>query len=137
MPKKRKKSALTKKKEELWLYFSTFIKHRDKQRCFTCGVFTHSRNSHAGHFIPSSVGGVGLRYDETNVHNQCMPCNLHKSGNWPAYRENMIALYGEEHVKALEARRHEITPNFDYEAKTEEYKKKCQALGLVQGTHQK
>ena len=84
---------------------------------------------HAGHFISNSIGGLGLRYEETNVHAQCYNCNINKSGNLVEYRERMVALYGEPYVKQIEQRRHEITKDFDYEAKIKEYRQKCEDLG--------
>lgn len=129
--KKPKKETLTKKKAKLWHLVSLYIRNRDGWRCFTCGRYATGSALHAGHFIPSSVGGFALRYDETNIHAQCYHCNINLSGNWVAYRENMIALYGEEYVKSLEKKRHDVTPDFDYDAKIEEYKAKCHAIGLV------
>ena len=86
---------------------------------------------HAGHFITNSVGGLTLRYDEDNVHAQCYHCNINLSGNWVVYRERMVEKHGEEFVKNLEQRRHEITKDFNYEEKIQEYKAKCEALGLT------
>lgn len=120
--KKPKKRSITSLKKELWKYFSLYIRQRDNFRCFTCDRYATGGGMHAGHFITNSIGGVGLRYEETNVHAQCYHCNINLSGNWVEYRERMIVLYGEEHVKSLEARRHEITKDFDYMAKIEHYK---------------
>lgn len=63
------------------------------------------------------------------AHHNCYHCNINLSGNWVEYRERMVTLYGEPYVKHLEQRRHEITKDFDYEAKIEEYKRKCEELG--------
>lgn len=120
--KHNKRKTTTQLKKELWKYFSLYIRQRDGYRCFTCDKFAMGSGMHCGHFIPSSLGGLGLRYDETNCHAQCMRCNVNLSGNWPAYRERMIKKYGEEYVKSLEARRHEIVKDFDYEAAIEKYK---------------
>jgi hypothetical protein len=43
----------------------------------------------------------------------------------------MVEKHGEEFVKNLEQRRHEITKDFNYEEKIQEYKAKCEALGLT------
>lgn len=123
------KKTVTKLKKELWRYFSTYIRNRDKFRCFTCDVYATGSGMHAGHFIPNSVGGLGLRYDETNVHAQCYNCNLNKSGNWVEYRERMIKTYGEEAVLSLERRRNEIVKDFNYEEKIAHYKAICKAMG--------
>ncbi len=120
--KKPKKRSITALKKELWKYFSLFIRTRDNFRCFTCDRYATGGGMHAGHYIPNSIGGVGLRYEETNVHAQCYHCNINLSGNWPVYRERMIQKYGEEYVKALEARRSEVTKDFDYQTLIEKYK---------------
>jgi len=84
----------------------------------------------AGHYVPSSVGGFAIRYDEMNVHAQCMRCNVHLSGNPIEYRERMVKQYGEKEVKKLEARRHDIIKDFDYDAAIKKYKTLCDELGL-------
>jgi len=73
MPKKQlKKPTITKLKKTLWKYFSAYIRARDGYRCFTCDRYATGAGMHAGHFVPSSMGGLGLRYDEDNVHAQCL-----------------------------------------------------------------
>lgn len=80
-------------------------------------------NAQCGHFVPSSICGLGLRYDPINLRCQCLVCNLHKSGNYVTFRENLVRDYGEEYVRQLEARRHEITKDFNYEEAIEKYKR--------------
>ena len=70
--KGRTKPSLTQQKKKLWKYFSAYIRARDGYRCFTCDRFATGSGMHAGHFITNSVGGLGLRYEETNVHAQCL-----------------------------------------------------------------
>lgn len=106
-----------------------YIRTRDNYRCFTCDRYAKGAGMHAGHFISNSICGLGLRYEETNVHAQCYHCNINLSGNWVEYRERMIKKYGEEHVKEIEARRHITTKDFDYEAKIKEYRAKCADVG--------
>jgi hypothetical protein len=65
------------------------------------------------------------------AHHNCMRCNIHLSGNYVTYREKMVEKHGEEFVKNLEQRRHEITKDFDYETEIDKYKKKCQDLGIT------
>lgn len=76
MPKKTKKRtvkpSITKLKKELWKWFSLYVRTRDKYRCFTCDRYAKGSGLHAGHFISNSTGGLGLRYEETNVHAQCL-----------------------------------------------------------------
>lgn len=116
-----RKENITLKKKKLWKLFSAYIRKRDKYVCFTCGKINTGAGMHAGHFIPSSICGVGLRYDESNVHAQCFRCNIHLSGNWVEYRERMIKRYGIDVVHDLERRRHQITKDFDYDGLIEKY----------------
>lgn len=128
--KKKKKKSLSSLKKELWRYFSTYIKHRDNWRCFTCNSFVSGQNAHAGHFVPSSVGGISLRYNEDNVHCQCYRCNIHLGGNYVTYRERMVGLYGEKKVREIEQSRHNITKDFDYEEAITTYKHKLEGVGV-------
>jgi 5-methylcytosine-specific restriction endonuclease McrA len=120
---RRKKSDLTKKKEKLWKLFSKFIRERDNYTCITCGKQQRGSGMHAGHFIPSSICGIGLRYDEDNVHAQCYACNINKSGNYVTYREILVNRHGEEWVRNLEQRRHEIIEDFNYEEAIKKYER--------------
>jgi hypothetical protein len=77
-----KEKLLTKKDylNILQKVFNTFIRMRDKGKpCISCDKkLTNDIN--AGHFY--SVGAYpNLRFNENNVHNQCIECNLHKHGN--------------------------------------------------------
>ena len=90
------KAYLTKKAQST---FNKYIRKRDGSTCISCGNTT--RQIHAGHFKP--VGrNHQLRFNEMNCHSQCSICNNHLSGNLVAYREALIALYGEARVQALE-----------------------------------
>lgn len=81
--------------------FNAFIRHRDKHLpCVSCGRF-HTGSWDAGHF--RSVGAAPqLRFNEDNVHRQCVPCNQHKSGNAVEYRINLIKRIGVDRVEFLE-----------------------------------
>jgi len=86
--------------------FSKYVRERDNYTCITCGKVARGSGMHAGHFIPSSICGLGLRYDEDNVYAQCFSCNLHKSGNYVTFREKLVERNGKELVLELEAKRH-------------------------------
>lgn len=81
--------------------FNAFIRARDHdQPCISCGRF-HQGQWHAGHF--RSVGAMAaLRFDESNVHKQCAPCNNHLSGNILEYRLRLICKIGQVAVDWLE-----------------------------------
>ena len=100
MPKIQKmktKPNIAKLKKKLWLEFAKYVKARDGDNCFTCGVYCDGANAHAGHFIPKSVGGISLYFHEENVRKQCMRCNIHLGGNQWEYGQRL----GEETVARL------------------------------------
>lgn len=90
--------------------FSQFIRLRDADkggriRCISCGQKFEPDYIDCGHYIPREH--MGTRFSEMNCHAQCHFCNRHKRGNLEAYREALVALYGEDAVEALEQRKHQ------------------------------
>ena len=92
----KKKKA--KKKEELmtvqdWIKiaqqtFNKYIRLRDKDKgCISCGKPLTSKFD-AGHYW-SAGGHWSVRFDERNVHGQCVHCNQHKHGNITEYAERL------------------------------------------------
>lgn len=81
--------------------FNQYIRLRDKDLpCISCGT-TNDIQYHAGHFKPA--GGFSyLRFNEDNVHKQCVRCNSNLAGNLIAYREALIEKIGIEKVEILE-----------------------------------
>lgn len=81
--------------------FNAFIRARDHdQPCISCGRF-HDGSWDAGHY--RSVGAApALRFDENNVHKQCVPCNQHKGGNVVEYRIRLVEKIGRIAVEWLE-----------------------------------
>ena len=85
MPRKPKRKNLIKK---LDVVFSKYIRLRDADqegycRCATCGEKTHWTKIQAGHFI--SRKHYATRWDERNVHAQCVACNVFKYGEQYKY----------------------------------------------------
>jgi hypothetical protein len=80
---------------------NAYIRARDEGKpCISCGRH-HSGQNHAGHY--RSVGAAShLRFDEENIHLQCQPCNVHKSGNAIEYRIHLIERIGSAAVARLE-----------------------------------
>lgn len=76
-------------KKDLWKVFSLYIRNRDKNTCFTCGRHCEGSGYHAGHFIPKSVGGLALYFDEENVNGQCYNCNINLGGNQYEYGQRL------------------------------------------------
>ena len=124
MPKKKKEVSPAKLKRKLWKVFSQFIKQRDGENCFTCGVKCDGANAHCGHFIPKSVGGLALYFNEDNNHKQCARCNIWLGGNQYIYGQKL----GEKKVKELYALKNQITKNYPFEEKIEYYKQKIKEL---------
>lgn len=108
--------------------FNAFIRARDHdQPCISCGRF-HEGSYDAGHY--RSVGAQpALRFNESNVHKQCVPCNQHKGGNIVEYRLRLIDKIGAIAVELLEVE-HEPAKYTIEDAKRikEMYKAKLKAL---------
>ncbi len=83
--------------------FNAFVRNRDELAglpCVSCGRH-HTGAYDAGHY--RSVGAMSsLRFNESNCHRQCVPCNQHKSGNIVEYRLGLIARIGAKVVEWLE-----------------------------------
>lgn len=100
---KVKREAL--KSRSSWLsdaqaMFNKYIRLRDaKQPCISCGKTEATWD--AGHYR-TVAAAPNHRFNEDNVHKQCVQCNQHKSGNIVQMRMGMIERIGEERVKAIE-----------------------------------
>ena len=80
---------------------NAFIRLRDAALpCISCGRF-HEGSYDAGHYL-SRGARPELRFDELNIHKQCVPCNQHLSGNIVLYRINLLEKIGAEGVAYLE-----------------------------------
>lgn len=99
--KKPKLTPISKLKKQLWEIIKLYIRERDKSICFTSGVKVEGSNRHVGHGIPSSVGGVLLRYHPYNLHIQSYVENIHHSGNGGIYYRNSLMKYGQEKMDKL------------------------------------
>lgn len=90
--------------KKLDVVFSRFIRLRDSGpngygKCCTCGTPGHYKEMHAGHF--QSRGFHGSRFDERNVHLQCVHCNCFRDGNGPEYFRFMQDKYGDEVIDKI------------------------------------
>lgn len=91
-PNKRKpKTDLKKLKEQLWELCRKIVKLRYPHRCYTCSkqLIDGTSDFHTGHFIPSSVCSVEMRYSLDNLRPQCSSCNVWKSGDWLSYETHL------------------------------------------------
>lgn len=78
---------------------------------------------HTGHFIPSSVGGLSLRYHLGNLRPQCRLCNVWHGGMGAEFYRKLVAERGQAYVDSLFALKN-VTVRGDrqwYEQKIEEY----------------
>ena len=104
--KEMKEGLLTHKDylKMLQIVFNTFIRLRDKtQPCISCDRPLSSKFD-AGHFF--SVGAYpNLRFNEMNVHGQCVYCNQHNHGNIHEYSIRLPFRIGYQNFKELEEKR--------------------------------
>tara|TARA_R100000541_G_scaffold20190_1_gene30034 strand:+ start:4658 stop:5185 length:528 start_codon:yes stop_codon:yes gene_type:complete len=106
--KKVLKEKLLTKKDYLNILqkvFNTYIRTRDKGKpCISCDKKLTKENTNAGHFY--SVGAYpNLRFNENNVHNQCIECNLHKHGNVLEYSLRLPNRIGVKEYNSLQESR--------------------------------
>lgn len=134
--KERKEAikTLPKLKKEAEREFNAFIRARDADLpCISCGApppdlsGLHAGRD-AGHY--RSVGSAAhLRYNEDNVHAQCVHCNQHGAGRAVEYRIGLIAKIGAGRVVALETDNTIRKWTHDeLRGIRDEYKKKLKAL---------
>lgn len=108
--KRRKKGEITKLKAILWKLCKQIIRKQygnsdGTWNCYTSGqLMVLPKNVHTGHFIPSSLCSVELRYDLKNLRPQSYNDNINHSGNPHQFRRNLIANHGIEYVEELETR---------------------------------
>lgn len=86
--------------KELQTVFNAYIRERDRMYiCISCDKPLRGKYD-AGHYF--SVGSYpNLRFDERNVHGQCVTCNQHKHGNLIEYGERLILRIGIKEYEAL------------------------------------
>lgn len=91
--------------KELQKEVNKFIRNRDKDKpCISCGKPLPEKRD-AGHYR-SAGGNPELRFEESNIHGQCVYCNQHLHGNLINYRIRLIQRIGVEKVEWLE-KKHE------------------------------
>jgi len=121
--KANEKKRIAKKKKELltkqdWLKiaqqaFNAYIRERDKgKKCISCDKILIGKFD-AGHFYNANNHYM-LRFDEDNVHGQCVRCNQHLHGNLIEYRNGLIERIGLINLLHLEKQAHK-TRNFTIE----------------------
>ncbi len=122
--KKEKTTSWWKKEADMW--FSRFIRQRDKGHCYTCELSNNPKKMQCGHFIPRQY--LATRYDEKNNHCQCYGCNMIFNGQPSVYAINLIQDYGDNIIKELEAKRQLIMKDMPYKKIAADYKLKYESL---------
>ena len=91
--------------KELQVIFNKFIRARDKDKgCISCGTKLTGKYD-AGHYY--SCGSYPeLRFNEDNVHGQCVHCNQWKHGNLIEYTKRLPLRIGEVKFHSLEVKAH-------------------------------
>lgn len=105
--RKEKLKTLPQLKREAQIVFNKWIRARDAGKpCISCGAPDNNNDSFHGGRDAGHLFSVGarpqLRYDEDNVHGQCVHCNQYLAGNAVAYRLGLIERIGLEAVERLE-----------------------------------
>ena len=94
-----KSVTLPKLLEKAQKAFNTFIRNRDKEHgCISCET---GQVENAGHYL-SQGNHSKVRFDENNVHGQCIRCNKYLHGNLINYRINLVKKIGASAVEYLE-----------------------------------
>ena len=118
-------------------WFNRFIRMRDVGcHCISCdrpfqlSLYIRGQLFDAGHY--RSVGSCPeLRFEELNVHLQCVHCNRDLSGNVVEYRKRLLIKIGEKNLEWLEgpheAKHYTID---DLKEITARYKAKCKQLQI-------
>ena len=96
--------SLTKKAQT---YFNAYIRARDKHKtCVSCDKPLGSKFD-AGHYY--SAGGFGsVRFNELNVHGQCVYCNQHLHANLLNYQIGIEQRIGGEALIELHEQAHKV-----------------------------
>jgi hypothetical protein len=108
--RKKEKNRLSKLKGDLLSHsdlvkiaqtkFNAFIRERDKgKNCISCKK-PLGKKFDAGHYWNKHNHG-SIRFDELNVHGQCVYCNQHLHGNLIEYGVNLEKLIGPDEFAIL------------------------------------
>lgn len=90
-------------KKELQVLVNRFIRLRDKyKQCISCSKPLKNKFD-AGHYR-SQGGNPEIRFNELNIHGQCVYCNQHLHGSLINYRINLIKRIGLDKVEWLEGK---------------------------------
>lgn len=101
---KRKKKTLPKLKHDLQKIFNKYIRLRDGDgdyfTCIACGETKPKEVANAGHFY-AVKGYDSMRFNEDNVHIECVSCNCFNESHLIGYAINLKNKIGEERIEEL------------------------------------
>lgn len=129
--KPKKKKSTSKLKKELDTIFSLYVRQKDADkngfvRCYTCGLRKHWKELHCGHFVSRSH--LATRFIEDNARPQCAGCNVFGGGRVAVFGSNLERDLGKGTIARLYRKAQEITKDFPYVQRIEEFKVKLKAL---------
>lgn len=85
-------------------WFNQYIRQRDSDgdyfQCISCQEWKSVSQMNAGHFMSAGHHTV-VRFDENNVHGQCIKCNCHLHGNLISYQDNLVKKIGQEELDRI------------------------------------
>ncbi|MBO9671945.1 MAG: recombination protein NinG [Sphingobacteriaceae bacterium] len=104
---KYKKESVSKLIKLAEKHFNAYIRLRDDRGgyfvCISCNSTKAITTAyHAGHYLSAGHHSYH-RFNELNVHGQCLRCNCHLHGNLIPYRTNLVKKIGEQAVLELES----------------------------------
>jgi hypothetical protein len=131
--RRNEKKSLEALKKSLKTICHKYIRLRDKDKpCISCG-FPLGEDYDAGHCYKAELFS-NLKYDENNIHGQCIKCNRREEGNLSGYFANIENRIGKVEfanlqLKAKTYKKHSFKwCREDLENKIEYYKKKYKSL---------
>jgi hypothetical protein len=100
----KKKKTVARLKHDLQKIFNKFIRLRDSDNgyfvCMACGETKPTEVMNAGHFY-AVKGYDSMRFDEDNVHGECVACNCFNESHLIGYQINLKNHIGEERLEEL------------------------------------
>tara|TARA_R110002096_G_scaffold423748_1_gene631196 strand:+ start:1762 stop:2367 length:606 start_codon:yes stop_codon:yes gene_type:complete len=97
---RRQRIGLTTLLESVKKSCHQFVRLRDKGKpCISCGTEWH-QDFQAGHFFKAELFST-IKFNELNIHGQCVQCNIRKEGNESEYRLNLPKRIGKESYEDL------------------------------------
>ena len=105
-PKSKRAPTVAELTKKAQVVFNRYIRERDSSGgyfvCIACGCEQPVSKMNAGHYVPVKNSSL-LRFNEWNVHGECVGCNLFDQFHLVGYRKRLIEKIGLETVGWLEA----------------------------------